>query len=141
VLVAVNPGRQFAQARNTTRQSDLIQLTGAIYAFAAEHDGNLPGTSFDPVTGAPNFPVAPSCVGTDAVTPCFDLAAAGADEDGDGAVDVGTSIVPTYIAALPQDPSTGNAPTDIGYTLETANSRVTADAPGAELGAVITVTR
>src|SRR3989344_7574066 len=76
VLVAVNPGRQFAQARNTQRQSDLIQITNAIYQFASEHNGNLPGTDFDDTTGVPNFPTVAtpigSCVGS------FDLGAAGA---------------------------------------------------------------
>ncbi len=139
VLVAVNPGRQFAQARNTTRQSDLIQLTNAIYEFAADHNGNLPGTAFDPVTGAPNFPAAAICMGNGAG--CFDLANAGADEDGDGAVDAGTQIVPTYIAALPEDPTSGNLPGNNGYTIFTNLSRVTADAPSAELGKVISVTR
>ncbi len=139
VLVAVNPGRQFAQARNTTRQSDLIQVTNAVYQFAAEHNGNLPGTSFDPNTGAPNFPTTATCIGNAAT--CFDLANAGADEDGDGVVDDGTTIVPTYIAQLPEDPQSGNAPTNTGYEIFTTNSRVTANAPGAELDETISVTR
>jgi len=141
VLVAVNPGRQFAQARNTTRQSDLIQITNAVYQFAAEHNGNLPGTSFDPATGAPDFPTTATCIGNDGVAGCFDLANAGADEDGDGVVDAGTTIVPTYIAQLPEDPQSGNAPGNTGYEIFTTNSRVTANAIGAELGETISVTR
>ncbi len=138
VLVAVNPGRQFAQARNTTRQSDLIQITNAIYQFASEHNGNLPGTSFD-ASGIPNFPTVETPIGTGG----FDLANAGASMD-DGAggyiLDPATTIVPTYIADIPKDPQTGTA-ADTGYTIMVANSRVTAAAPDAELGATISVTR
>jgi prepilin-type N-terminal cleavage/methylation domain-containing protein len=137
VLVAVNPGRQFAQARNTTRQSDLIQVTNAIYEFAAEHDGNLPGTSF--TAGQPNFPTTVTCVGDTA--PCFDLAHAGAEDPANpGTVLAGTEIVPTFIADLPQDPTTGTD-ADTGYTIVLDNSRVTAAAPDAELSKTISVTR
>ena len=138
VLVAVNPGRQFAQARNTTRQSDLIQITNAMYEFAAEHDGNLPATTF-----SGGLPVAISDCTTPEVigTGGFDLANAGdkTDPTTDGAADKDL-IVSTYIAAIPLDPSSGTA-ADTGYTVCVENGRVTASADDAELGATITVTR
>jgi ribonucleoside-diphosphate reductase alpha chain len=37
VLVAVNPGRQFAQARDAQRRADLLGITNAVYQFAREH--------------------------------------------------------------------------------------------------------
>lgn len=146
VLVAVNPGRQFAQARNTTRRSDLIQINSAIYQFASEHNGNFPGTAWD-AQGAPDFPSAPTCIGNgtdvdDGVTPCFNLAGAGADEDGDDVVDTGTTIVPNYIAAIPSDPSVNSAPGDHGYDISMdTTGRITASAPKAELGVTISVTQ
>lgn len=142
VLVAVNPGRQFAQARNTQRQGDLLQLTNAIYQFASEHDGNLPATTYD-IDGVGDLSAITNCAAPAVIgTGGFNLAAAGAREAaGAGAADADL-IVPTYIAAIATDPSTGTA-ADTGYTmcLDTATSRITASAPGAELGAVITVTR
>ncbi|MEK7166689.1 MAG: type II secretion system protein, partial [Patescibacteria group bacterium] len=42
VLVAVNPGRQFANARDTQRRSDLYSITNAIYQYATENNGNIP---------------------------------------------------------------------------------------------------
>lgn len=143
VLVAVNPGRQFAQARDSQRRADLLGITNAIYQFAAEHDGNLPDT--DGVDATSNFPTTPTCIG-DGVTACaantagcvgmtsFDLA--------DATDEAGTEIiVPTYIAALPFDPATGDA-TDSGYciSLDTTTQRVTASATG-ELTTAITVER
>ena len=73
VLVAVNPGRQFSQARDTQRRADLYSLTNAVYQFAAEHNGNLPDT--DGVDATSNFPTTATCIGSAA--PCFGLATAG----------------------------------------------------------------
>lgn len=129
VLVAVNPGRQFAQARDTQRRSDLYSITNAIYQFAAEHNGNLPDTDLDDSTS--NFPTSSTCIGNTA--PCFDLAAAGEET-------VSETVVPTYIAEMPRDPSTGTA-ADTQYSIYVdANGRVVATASG-ELTATITVTR
>lgn len=142
VLVAVNPGRQFAQARNTQRQSDLLQLTNAIYQFASEHDGDLPGT--DDSVLVPNFPSAAGCdtaaEATEVGTAVFDLAAAGAVDGADDGVT--EPIVPTYIGDVPIDPSTGNdANTGYFVCLNSTDSRVWAFAPDAELGVVLTIQR
>lgn len=136
VLVAVNPGRQFAQARDTQRRSDLLGITNAVYQFAAEHNGNLPGSDDTQTTS--NFPQASTCIGTDTVGGCFDLAAAG-DVDGlnDG---IDEPIVPTYIADIPFDPSTGDS-TNTQYEIYVdAGGRVVASAVG-ELTASIVVQR
>lgn len=115
VLVAVNPGRQFASARDTQRRSDLYSITNAVYQYAAEHNGNLPGS----------FPSSATCIGTDAA--CFDLSA---------------SVVATYIAEMPYDPSNPDADaSNTQYTIyEDANGRIVAEATG-ELTTTITVTR
>ena len=134
VLVAVNPGRQFASARDTQRRSDLLTLTNAIYEFAAEHNGNLPGT--DDTLTVHNFPTTPTCVGTAA--PCFDLGAAGAVDGADDGVD--DPIIPTYVAGMPEDPSTGT-PEDTGYVVSVGtDGRVVATAVG-ELTNPITIQR
>ncbi len=127
VLVAVNPGRQFAQARDTQRRSDLYAITNAIYQFAAEHNGRLPDTDGNDETS--NFPTTMTCIGN--TDPCFDLASAGV---------TGATIVPTYIAALPVDPSVGSqANTHYSIMVDTTG-RIVASASG-ELAGAITVTR
>lgn len=129
VLIAVNPGRQFAQARDTQRRSDLLSITNAVYQFAAEHNGDLPDTDGDDTTS--NFPTATTCIGTTA--PCFDLGAA-TDEAGTEV------IVPTYIGGIPLDPATGTA-ANTGYSIyQDANGRLVATATG-ELEGTITVQR
>jgi len=113
VLVAVNPGRQFASARDTQRRADLYSITNAIYQYAAEHNGNLP----DVITTTPGI------IGSTA------------------AVNLTDFIVPTYIAAIPFDPSTGSTGSS-NYTIYLdANGRVIASASGELNSNTITVTR
>jgi len=133
VLVAVNPGRQFAQARDSQRRADLLGITNAIYQFAAEHNGNLPDTNTD--ANVNSFPSTPTCIGTGGS--CFNLGAAGEIEAAVGQQEL---VVPTYIAAIPVDPSTGTA-ANTGYTVyRDTNGRLIATASG-ELSGVISVTR
>lgn len=42
VLVAINPLRQFAQARNAQRQQDIKQITEAVSQYSVDHRGALP---------------------------------------------------------------------------------------------------
>lgn len=101
VLVAVNPARQFASARDTQRRADLYGLTNAVYQYATENNGNLPTV----------ITTSPTHVGT-----------------GGGLVDLGAILVPTYIAAMPKDPSNGTD-ADTQYTIyRDANGRVVATA-------------
>src|SRR3989338_8613068 len=42
VIIAVNPVRQFAQADNTQRRSDVNALLNATFQYAADNRGTLP---------------------------------------------------------------------------------------------------
>ena len=42
VLVAINPGRQFAQANNTQRRSDVNAILNSVSQYAADNRGALP---------------------------------------------------------------------------------------------------
>jgi prepilin-type N-terminal cleavage/methylation domain-containing protein len=115
VLVAVNPARQFANARDTQRRADLYAVTNALYQYAVEHNGNMPVI----VTTTPTH------IG-----------------NGGGLVDLATLLVPTYVAALPKDPSTGTD-ADTQYMIyRDVNGRIVATA-SSELnpGTPITITR
>jgi prepilin-type N-terminal cleavage/methylation domain-containing protein len=124
VLVAVNPGRQFASARDTQRKSDLYAITNAIYQYAAENDGNLP----DVITDTPTH------IGTD--PGLINLAT----------YDPGTGpeplLVPTYIPAIPFDPSNGDDG-DTQYTIyKDVNNRIVASASSElNVGEVLSVVR
>ena len=122
VLVALNPARQFAQANNTRRRSDVNALLNAIHQYAADNKGKTPTGLTTTVQNMSNT-----------------------------AADICAVLVPTYIAQLPVDPGTNNgvpvsdctAAYDTGYQVVTSatNSRVTVSASGAELNEVISVTR
>lgn len=123
VLVAINPARQFSQANNTQRRSDVNAILNAVHQYAADNDGRLPTG----ITGTPQI------------------------IRSTGGVNICSSIVPTYIAAMPYDPVTPGAGfTDCsnyntGYTVATSSAnRVTVAAPGTEIPpetAAISVTR
>lgn len=131
VLVAVNPGRQFASSRNTARQNDVRAILNSVAQYAADNNGNLPAS----IT---------------ALTACNAPCAAGSQTAiSNAAVDLCSLLTPRYISALPQDPNSNNgAPITScttytsGYTVtRDANNRVTIYAPNAENGATIYVTR
>ncbi len=42
VIIAINPGRQFAQARQSTRQSHVASIANAFYAYAIDWGGGFP---------------------------------------------------------------------------------------------------
>lgn len=129
VLIAINPARQFGQANNTRRRSEVTQILNAIGAYAADNRGVLPA--------------AVSALADDAVAPI-------SRGSGGTEADVCAALVPDYIPALPQDPQqdTGTAITacganyTTGYTVShDANGRVTVAAPLAENSETIANTR
>lgn len=108
VLIAINPARQFALANNTKRQSDATALLNAIGQYSASNKGKLPL----------NMPT---------------VAQSPAEVKGDGtATGVGNicaSIVPTYIASLPEDPAI-TTPFTVCTVAYTTGYEVSVDATG-----------
>lgn len=121
-LVAINPARQFAQANNTQRNSDVNAVLNAIHQYAADNKGALPAG----------------------------ISATSAEISSTGA-NLCDVLVTDYLAALPSDPTVGTPITEAQcsgvyatgyYVISSAtNNRVTVSAPGAELNASISATR
>src|SRR3989344_6623338 len=42
VIVAINPGKQLADTRNATRQTDVKTITDAVYQYSFDHGGAFP---------------------------------------------------------------------------------------------------
>lgn len=124
VLVAINPARQFSQANNTKRASDVNAILNGIHQYAADNKGALPAG-----------------ITTTAQT----ISNTGAN--------ICAALVTTYLAALPVDPSVNNgAPVtdcaaaggyNTGYNVvkSATDNRITVTAPSAELSQTISVTR
>jgi prepilin-type N-terminal cleavage/methylation domain-containing protein len=129
VLIAINPARQFALSNDTKRRSDILAILNAVHQFAADpaNRGVLPA-------GIPQ-----GVVGTDDLELCGPTSAT--------CVDLCNDLMPTYISALPADPTAGDPVTDcnVAYTtgywiVRDASNRITVSAPSAETGTV-TITR
>ncbi|CAN5208910.1 hypothetical protein BH09PAT2_BH09PAT2_05180 [soil metagenome] len=122
-LIAVNPGAQLQKSEDTQRRADINSTLNAINQYMIANNGNVP-------------------VGIGASATA--IASTGAN--------ICAALVPTYIAALPQDPAQTSANGDgvdstecaaayaTGYTVRVNSNRVTVSATAAD-GTTITVTR
>lgn len=123
-LIAINPARQFAQANNTKRTSDVNAILNAINQYMADNKGAEP---------------------TGVTATLQNISSGGAN--------ICALLVPTYIASLPSDPKTGIGAGSISLAgcaetydtkyqvMKTAEGRVTVKALEPELSTPIEVSR
>ena len=112
VIVAINPARQFAQARNTQRTSNVFSILNAIGQNMSDHQG-----VFECPAGV--IPTATTTLKSN------------------GGYNIADCIVPTYMPVLPHDPSapgahvTSSTDYDTGYVIsyDSATNRITVAAP------------
>jgi len=126
VIVAINPFRQFAQARNSQRWAHTSSILSAVYQNVIDNQGT--------------FVCATGTLPTSATT-----------MKATGGYDICSCLVPTYLAEMPYDPSVGNYSNctsyDTGYQISqnATTNRITVSAPSTELidelGEIISVTR
>ncbi len=123
VLVAVNPGKQFAQARNTQRQAAIASILDAVDQNMTDHNGLFSCASY------PTLPSTTMYISNDQV-------------------DIWKCLAPDYLAVLPIDPSVGvSMDSDNKYNTQfqiiqdPVSSRVTVSAPYAELSQNLSITR
>jgi prepilin-type N-terminal cleavage/methylation domain-containing protein len=122
-----NPGGQLASARNSTRSNELQAIMNAVRQNVADQANGQFSCSAGPLP-----------------TSSAEMASA----SGTGTYDIAPCLVPTYLYALPFDPSAPNAhfnsvsDYDTGYTIAiNASGTITLAAPYAELGKTISVSR
>ena len=119
VIVAINPFKQLADARNTQRRADATTVLNAVYQYTVDNNGTLPST----ITVTPTA----ACATAGVCTGLIDLSVLTASEK--------------YLTSLPKDPSSGTV-NSTGYNIsKSANGRVTVSAPSAENSVIISVTR
>ncbi len=126
VIIAVNPGRQLAQANNAARQSDVNAILNAVHQYAVDNAGSLPAG----IDGTNR--VLGTCA---AGATCTAVAVAGA------CLDVSGSLAPRYVSAIPTDPKTGSAADTDYYVTTSSENRITVGACAPELSETISVTR
>jgi len=123
VIIAINPGKNLGDTRNSQRQADVTTILNGIYQYSLDNNGTLP---------------------TGITTTATEICATGAASC-TGLVDLG--VVTTngkYLVSMPKDPqcSTTCATNGTGYKVsKDANGRITVVAPAAEQSKTISVTR
>ena len=131
VIVAINPAHQFALARDTQRMSNVATILDAVDEYMTEHNGIFNcGAN---INNGLSLPLEPTDINSNATS-------TGAD--------IGSCLVPKYIAAMPFDPSGGGYYTDptryeTHYSIsqdENGDGHITVSANG-ELTSPISVTR
>ncbi|MCA9363836.1 type II secretion system protein [Candidatus Kaiserbacteria bacterium] len=130
VLIAINPARQFAQANDSQRTSNLNAILNAVGQYMADHQGTIPANI---------------AAGDTSDTDNFEVIG-----DGAGEADICADLVPTYMPALPVDPTAGDdapvddcaATYDTGYQIlqDSTTGRISVLADG-QIEAEIIVTR
>jgi prepilin-type N-terminal cleavage/methylation domain-containing protein len=122
VIVALNPARQFAQARNTQRWSNVNTLLNAIGQRMADNRGIW-------VTGG--------STGCSATLPSTFTTIG----SGSGQANLEPCLIPTYVSTMVSDPSVGSVASTGYQIVRASNGRITVQAPYAELGETISVSR
>jgi prepilin-type N-terminal cleavage/methylation domain-containing protein len=104
VIIAINPGRQFEQAREATRWSHVNSIANAIYSYAIDNGGNFP-----------------DCIDDGTADDLGDLDAFEAVGNARDVAECESELVDTYMAALPEDPQ---ASSDTGYKITSDGTRI-----------------
>lgn len=120
VILALNPGKQLGDTRNAQRRVDVNTILNAVYQYTIDNNGTLPSSIT--TTATEICKTAGTCTGL------IDLSVLTNSEK--------------YITSMPSDPSGGCDANGVCYKIvKSANGRITVNAPGAEQGATISVTR
>jgi prepilin-type N-terminal cleavage/methylation domain-containing protein len=119
VLVAINPNRQIAQARNTVRQADINTIQKAVEQYLIEK-GSYPSS----ITTTPGY----ICnTGTEQVNGSTNCS---------GRVDL-RELVPDYIAGIPKDPQATGPSTGYIVAINPDNNKVSISAVQSEGRAIV----
>ncbi len=116
VLVAVDPGKRLKQSRDAVRRQDVGDIIESVLQYAADNNGSFPsgidGTAGSyQVLGTNTTGCNTTCSAvTTAVASCLDLS---------------STLVPTYLASIPIDPSVGTAANTYYAIDKSAAGRIT----------------
>jgi len=134
VILAINPTKQLADARNAQRRADVLTILNAIYQYSIDTNGTVP-----PVITATS-----ACV-LNTMEIATGTATSAAVAVGLYPYLVGSAAASsTYIVSIPRDPLATTTGLGSGYAVtkgSVGSTRITVCAPLAENGVTISVTR
>ncbi len=130
VIIAVNPARQVAQARNAQRRADVLTVLNAIHQYLVDKNEFPEGIDVTPKQlGTSTSGCDESCGDWTLQSACLNLTDA---------------LTPTYLSAIPYDPQKESA-AKTGYAVKKdVNNRITVRACKTEIppaASIIEVTR
>ena len=133
IYVAVDPARRFQEAKDAERWSSVNAVLNAVLKYTVDSRGTMPAalTAVDSGTYQLGTGINGCSTGCTATTTA------------DACVDLGSALVPDYLAAIPSDPScTTNCDVETDYYIYRASSgRITVGACDPERASAISVTR
>jgi prepilin-type N-terminal cleavage/methylation domain-containing protein len=128
VIIAINPGKQLGDSRNSRRSTDVLTILNAVHQYGLDNSGVYPSSITATATEMCNTGVAGATCTTAGLVDLSVLTATG-----------------KYVAALPKDPlcPTGCNASGNGYRVskDAATGRITVTAMNPEQGKSISVTR
>jgi len=131
ILVAIDPAKRLAQARNAKRWDECEAVLNAVLKYMVDNEGDYPSsldnvTSSSQVLGTASSGCDATCTAVATVSACVDLS---------------SDLVGAYIAEIPKDPKTGTTANTDYYINKTSDGRITVGACDPELGETIYVHR
>ena len=136
VIIAINPARQFAQARDSERMSHVNSILNAIGQRLADNKGIFSGTFS---VGGVSYTCPDLTVTTLTAGKEYNISSS-TDALSDDTLGL-ACLVPTYLPSFPSDPTYTSGALTL-YTLSVdAGGRITIRAPRAEINSPILVTR
>ena len=130
VIVAINPGKNLGDTRNSQRSADVNTILNGVYQYSLDNNGGLP----------------PTGSGVGITTTAAEICATGASSCAN-LVDLSTLTTGgKYLVSVPKDPQCGTGSfctsNGTGYRIaRDANGRLVVTAPSAEQGKTISVTK
>jgi prepilin-type N-terminal cleavage/methylation domain-containing protein len=123
VIIAINPGKNLGDSRNSQRSADVNTIINGVYQYALDNNGALPA-------GITTTATEVCATGASSCTGLVDLSA--------------LTTGGKYVVSIPKDPqcATTCATSGTGYKIsKDANNRLTVTAPAAEQSKTISVTK
>jgi len=129
IIVAINPAKQTAEARNAQRRSDVNAILSAVYQYSLDNSGSflnvddVPGTS--QVIGTAGAGCSGICGSVTTTVSCVDL----------------SSLAPSYLVTIPFDPQDASGSITKYYINKDVGNRITVGACEPENGATISISK
>jgi len=145
VLIAINPNRQLAQARNTQRRSDVSAISSAVYQKIIDDAANGTTAMNDALVDSTVYALGTAGAAT---TPTDTVCLTNTGGSTTAMIDLTSQLVGasgTYIGAIPVDPSGGTSVCTLYTITQSTSQRITVSAPKTETSAtgatLISITR